>query len=151
MRCRHEVTCDNARRHSSPRKKRSEPGENGGPVGDERNEAADEVTHAAHPEKLNGEMYRCGAPKNVGEEDGVRNGNAGRTRLDGVHTSDAWQDWTGSGTGTRTETGTGRKRALEAQVLPSGALVARSPKHAVVGWGSPEQALAQPIITLPPT
>ncbi|KAE9176715.1 hypothetical protein PF002_g28534 [Phytophthora fragariae] len=121
MRCRHEVTCDNARRHSSPRKKRSEPGENGGPVGDERNEAADEVTHAAHPEKLNGERYRCGAPKNVGEEDGVRNGNAGRTRLDGVHTSDAWQDWTGSGTRTRTrtETGTGRKRALEAQVLPS--------------------------------
>ncbi|KAE8908405.1 hypothetical protein PF002_g27220 [Phytophthora fragariae] len=85
MRCRHEVTCDNARRHSSPRKKRSEPGENGGPVGDEQNEAADEVTHAAHPEKLNGERYRCGAPKNVGEEDGVRNGNAGRTRLDGVH------------------------------------------------------------------
>ncbi|KAE9157889.1 hypothetical protein PF005_g32668 [Phytophthora fragariae] len=98
MRCRHEVTCDNTRRHSSPRKKRSEPGENGGPVGDERNEAADEVTHAAHPEKLNGERYRCGAPKNVGEENGVRNGNAGRTRLDGVHTSDAWQDWTGSGT-----------------------------------------------------
>ncbi|EGZ29814.1 hypothetical protein PHYSODRAFT_323274 [Phytophthora sojae] len=102
-------------------KKRSEPGENGGPVGDERNEAADEATHAAHPEKLNGERYRCGAPKNVGEEDGVRNGNAGWTRLDGVHTSDAWQDWTGSGTGTRTETGTGtgRKRALTAQVLPS--------------------------------
>ncbi|EGZ09506.1 hypothetical protein PHYSODRAFT_338301 [Phytophthora sojae] len=135
MRCRHEVTCDNARRHSSPRKKRSEPGKNGGRVGDERNEAADEATHAAHPEKLNGERYRRGAPKNVGEEDGVRNGNAGWTRLDGVHTSDAWQDWTGSGTGTRTETGTGtgRKRSLEAPVLPSGALVARSPKHAVVG------------------
>ncbi|KAE8960519.1 hypothetical protein PF005_g30858, partial [Phytophthora fragariae] len=31
--------------------------------------------------------------------------------------------------------------------LSEGALVARSPKHAVVGWGSPEQALAQPIIT----
>ncbi|GMF48183.1 unnamed protein product [Phytophthora fragariaefolia] len=92
MGCRHEVTCDNARRHSSPRKKRSEPGAKGGPVGDERNEAADEVTHAAHPEKLNGERYRCGAPKNVGKEDGVRNGNAGRTRLDGVHTSDTGLD-----------------------------------------------------------
>ncbi|ETP39167.1 hypothetical protein F442_13359 [Phytophthora nicotianae P10297] len=81
MRCRHEVTCDNARRHSSPRKKRSELGETGGPFGDERNDAMDEVTHAAHPEKLNGERYRCSAPKNVCEEDGVLNGNAGRTRL----------------------------------------------------------------------
>ncbi|EGZ20488.1 hypothetical protein PHYSODRAFT_328592 [Phytophthora sojae] len=71
---------ERARRKWRPRRRRAD-------------EAADKVTHAAHPEKLNGERYRCSTPKNGCEEDGVRNGNAGRTRLDGVHTGDAWRHW----------------------------------------------------------
>ncbi|POM57593.1 Hypothetical protein PHPALM_37873 [Phytophthora palmivora] len=102
-------------RMDTRKKKRSELGETGGPVGDERNEASDEVTHAAHPEKSNGERHRCSAPKSVCEEDGVRNGRGWTTGTPSTRVGTG----TGTGTGTRTGTGTGQKRASASQVLPS--------------------------------
>ncbi|EGZ16999.1 hypothetical protein PHYSODRAFT_331036 [Phytophthora sojae] len=109
---------ERARRKWRPRRRRAD-------------EAADEVTHAAHPEKLNGERYRCSTPKNGCEEDGVRNGNAGRTRLDGVHTGDAWRHWNWN------EDWNWNRNWTEARV-----------DFASATKCVPEQELAQPIITI---
>ncbi|KAG6590828.1 uncharacterized protein IUM83_19130 [Phytophthora cinnamomi] len=85
-----------------PEKKRRGRDEIGGLVSVESNGTAEEVTHAAYPEELKGEMYARGAPEGLRRE-GLRVQRQRATDEAGRACTTATRDGTGTGTGTGLE------------------------------------------------